>query len=168
MKPALILAAAGNDVLRMAEEVGKEGFVYGLDISDGMLQKAESTAVKLGIENVKFIKSELEHIPLEDNSIDLVISNCTINHATDKQKVWNEIFRVLNTNGRFVVSDIYSLQPVPEQYRTDPEAIAECWAGSVTRLEYLDQLAKAGFKKIEILEESAPYKKVQSRCVVLP
>ncbi|QQS51329.1 MAG: methyltransferase domain-containing protein [Bacteroidota bacterium] len=149
----------GNDVLRMAEEVGKEGFVYGLDISDGMLQKAESTAVKLGIENVKFIKSELEHIPLEDNSIDLVISNCTINHATDKQKVWNEIFRVLNTNGRFVVSDIYSLQPVPEQYRTDPEAIAECWAGSVTRLEYLDQLAKAGFKKIEILEESAPYKK---------
>ncbi len=149
----------GKDVIRMSEEVGKEGFVYGLDISEGMLKTAEASARKLGVENVQFIKSELEHIPLEENTVDLVISNCTINHAANKQKVWNEIYRVLNYKGRFVVSDIYSIQPVPEQYKNDPEAIAECWAGSVTRQEYIDQLAEAGFKKIEILEESAPYKK---------
>ncbi|HBH47089.1 MAG TPA: methyltransferase type 11 [Bacteroidales bacterium] len=149
----------GTDVIRMAEEVGEKGYVYGLDISDGMLKKAESTARKMGVENLRFIKSELEIIPLAHKSIDLIISNCTINHADDKQAVWNEIYRVLKEGGRFVVSDIYSTSPVPEEYKNDPEAIAECWAGAVTRQEYMDQLAKAGFKSIEVIEESVPYEK---------
>jgi arsenite methyltransferase len=149
----------GTDVLRMAEEVGAHGFAYGLDISDGMLQKAENTAKKMGVENVKFLKSELEIIPLQENAVDLIISNCTINHANNKQEVWNEIYRVLNNNGRFVVSDIYSTEPVPEKYQNDPEAIAECWAGSVTREEYMSQLANAGFTDIDVLEESTPYEK---------
>ncbi len=149
----------GTDVLRLAEEVGDKGFVFGVDISEGMIKKARSTTKKLGVENVKFIKVELEDIPIEDNSVDLVISNCTINHAKDKQLVWFEVARILKNNGRFVVSDIYSLEPVPEKYRNNPEAIAECWAGAVTRDEYMNHLENAGFKDIEVMEESTPYDK---------
>jgi arsenite methyltransferase len=149
----------GTDVLRLAENVGKDGFVYGIDISDGMIQKATSTALRLGIANVKFIQSPLEKLNVADNIANLVISNCTINHASDKQLVWNEVFRILKKGGRFVISDIYAQTPVPDEYRNDPVAIAECWAGSVTRQEYLEQLTSAGFSSIDILEESAPYEK---------
>jgi ubiquinone/menaquinone biosynthesis C-methylase UbiE len=149
----------GTDVLRMADEVGETGFVYGLDISDGMLEKAKKNAAKFEVSNVKFFKSELEVIPLPDNSLDLVISNCTLNHAYDKQAVWNEIHRTLKENGRFVISDIYSTQTVPSIYKNDPVAVAECWAGAITRPEYLEILDKAGFKDIEILEEGSPYAK---------
>ena len=127
----------GTDVMRLAETVGEEGFVYGIDISDGMIRKASDTATQLGVTNVKFIQSPLEKISIRDKTADLVISNCTINHAAEKQEVWNEIFRILKDGGRFVVSDIYSVEPVPEEYKNDPVAISECWAGSVTRDEYL-------------------------------
>jgi arsenite methyltransferase len=149
----------GTDVLRLADSVDTHGFVYGIDISDGMIQKAKSTAERLGTSNVEFIQSPLEKISLKDNLADLVISNCTINHASDKQTVWNEVFRILKKGGRFVVSDIYSLEQIPDEYRTDPAAIAECWAGSVTRDEYLSQLNAAGFTDVKILEESTPYEK---------
>jgi arsenite methyltransferase len=149
----------GTDVLRLADSVESNGFVYGIDISDGMIQKAKSTAERLGTTNVEFIQSPLEKISLKDNVADLIISNCTINHASDKQAVWNEVFRILKKGGRFVVSDIYSLEQIPEEYRTDPAAIAECWAGSVTREEYLSQLEEAGFSSVKIIEESAPYEK---------
>jgi arsenite methyltransferase len=149
----------GTDVLRLAENVGSNGFAYGIDISDGMIQKAKSTADRLGIGNVGFIRSSLEKITLNDNIADLIISNCTINHASDKQAVWNEVFRILKEGGRFVVSDIYSIHPIPEEYRNDPVAIAECWAGSVTRDEYFEQLNAAGFTSIRIIEESSPYEK---------
>ena len=149
----------GTDAIRLAGEVGPNGLVFGIDISEGMLLKAKATAEKLGVKNVKFMQSELENLPIDSKTIDLVISNCTINHATNKQKVWNEIARVLKSGGRFVVSDIYASDTVPEEYRNDPEAIAECWAGSVTREVYMDQLAQAGFKDVEILEESKPYPK---------
>ncbi len=149
----------GTDAMRLAETVGEKGFVYGIDISEGMLQKARNTAERLGIENVSFIGSPLENINIEDNKADLVISNCTINHASDKQSVWNEIYRILKKGGRFVVSDIYSVTPIPDEYRNDPVAVAECWAGSVTRDEYLAQLYKAGFSDMKIIEESEPYEK---------
>ncbi|MDA3894126.1 MAG: methyltransferase domain-containing protein [Salinivirgaceae bacterium] len=151
----------GTDVLRLAEEVGETGFAYGVDVSDGMLKKAEKNAKKLGVTNVKFIKSELEDIKIESNSVNLVISNCTINHASNKFKVWSEIERILKNSGRFVVSDIYSIGEVPDEYRNDPQAVAECWAGATTKQVYLDTLAKVGFKDIEIVEESAPYSKGQ-------
>jgi ubiquinone/menaquinone biosynthesis C-methylase UbiE len=149
----------GTDVIRLSETVGKDGFVYGIDISDGMIRKAANTARQLGVSNVDFIQSPLEKIELKDNIADLVISNCTINHADDKQTVWNEIFRVLKKGGRFVVSDIYSIDPVPYEFKNDPVAIAECWAGSVTRKEYLEQLKNAGFIKLQIIEESSAYDK---------
>jgi len=149
----------GTDVLRLAEEVGEGGFVYGIDISEGMIHKAVDTANRLGINNVKFIYSNLEKIELADSLADLIISNCTINHASDKQTVWNEIYRILKEGGRFVISDIYSTTTVPDEYRNDPVAISECWAGSVTRDEYLMQLENAGFSSINIIEESTPYDK---------
>lgn len=149
----------GTDVLRMAESVGETGFVYGIDISDGMLEKARKNAQKFGATNVSFIRCELEKLELPDKTADLVISNCTLNHASDKQAVWNEIFRILKKGGRFVVSDIYATAEIADEYRNDPAAVAECWAGSVTRPEYMQQLEKAGFASVEILEESAPYAK---------
>lgn len=149
----------GTDVLRMAESVGETGFVYGIDISDGMLEKARKNAEKFKVKNVRFVRSELEKLDLPDMIANLVISNCTINHAADKQTVWNEIYRILKKGGRFVISDIYSTAQVPDEYRNDPVAIAECWAGSVTRDVYLKQLENAGFTSVSIIEESAPYDK---------
>lgn len=149
----------GTDVLRLAEQVGPEGHAYGLDISEGMIAKAQKNAKKLDVGNVTFLKCSLEELPLDKDIADLVISNCTVNHADDKQKVWNEIYRILKNGGRFVVSDIFSLQPVPEKYRNDPVAVSECWAGAVTRDVYMEQLKQAGFSNVTVLEESQPYKK---------
>jgi arsenite methyltransferase len=149
----------GTDVLRMADEVGETGFVYGIDISEGMLEKARQNALKFEIRNVRFLSCELEKIELANGIADLVMSNCTINHASDKEAVWGEIYRILKKGGRFVVSDIYSASPIPEGFRNDPVAVAECWAGAVTREEYLDTLAKKGFTGIKIIEESKPYAK---------
>ena len=149
----------GTDVMRLAETVGAAGFVFGIDVSEGMIEKAYQTATQLGVTNVKFINCPLEKMMLNDGIADLVISNCTINHASDKQAVWHEVFRILKKSGRFVVSDIYSTSPVPNEYRNDPVAIAECWAGSVTRDEYLKQIENAGFSSVNIIEESAPYEK---------
>jgi arsenite methyltransferase len=149
----------GTDVLRMAESVGETGFVYGIDISDGMLEKARRKAEKFKVNNVSFIRSELKKLDLPDKVADLVISNCTLNHASDKQAVWNEIHRILKKGGRFVISDIYAASPIAEEYRNDPVAVAECWAGAVTRPEYMHHLENAGFASVEIIEESAPYAK---------
>jgi len=156
----------GTDVLRLAEEVGETGFVYGIDVSEGMIRKAEKNAEKLGVNNVKFVRSELEDIKIDSEKVDLIISNCTINHASDKYKVWSEIKRILKKSvGRFVVSDIYATDEVPEEYKKDPQAVAECWAGATTKEEYMDTLVKVGFKDIEIIEESAPYDKGQIKVV---
>lgn len=149
----------GTDVMRLAEIVGETGYVYGIDISEGMLQTARRNAEKFGVTNVSFVKSDLEKIDLPSKTANIIISNCTINHASDKQAVWNEIYRILKGRGKFIVSDIYSKEEVPEEYRTDPVAVAECWAGSVTKNVYLSQLEKAGFENITILEESKPYLK---------
>jgi len=152
----------GNDVIRLAEEVGERGYVYGIDISEGMITKAKANLEKFEVTNAEILKAGLENLPLEVNSVDLVISNCTINHASDKPAVWSEVYRILKPGGRFVVSDIYATQPIADEYRNDPVAVAECWAGSVTRAEYLTMLERAGFIEIKIYEESEPYAKGQA------
>ncbi len=152
----------GNDVIRLAEEVGERGYVYGIDISEGMITKAKANLEKFEVTNAEILKAGLENLPLEVNSVDLVISNCTINHASDKLAVWSEVYRILKPGGRFVVSDIYATQPIADEYRNDPVAVAECWAGSVTRAEYLTMLERAGFIEIKIYEESEPYAKGQA------
>lgn len=149
----------GNDVIRMAEEAGENGFAYGIDLSDGMVKKARTNLDKFGVTNAEIIQSEMESLPLNDNSVDVTISNCTINHSSNKEAVWSEVFRVLKPGGRFVVSDIYATAPIADEYRNDPQAVAECWAGAVTRAEYLTMLEETGFTNIIILEESEPYAK---------
>lgn len=149
----------GNDVIRMAEEAGENGFAYGIDLSDGMVKKARTNLDKFGVTNAEIIQSEMESLPLNDNSVNVTISNCTINHSSNKEAVWSEVFRVLKPGGRFVVSDIYATAPIADEYRNDPQAVAECWAGAVTRAEYLTMLEETGFTNIKILEESEPYAK---------
>ena len=149
----------GTNAIRLSETVGKEGFVFGIDTSYGMIENSIKTTDGMGISNITFIKSAFEKLKLDDEIADLVISICSINRSSDKQAVWNEIFRVLKKGGRFVISDIYSTSPVPDDYKNDPEAIAECWAGAVTQDEYLKHLEMAGFPIIKIHEESAPYLK---------
>lgn len=149
----------GHDVLRLADEVGPTGFAWGIDVSDGMIRASRRMADKLGVRNATFAQAELDKLPLESGSVDLVISNCTLNHVADKHAVWSEIFRVLRPGGRFVVSDIYATEEVPARFRDDPEAVAECWAGAVTREIYLDTVATVGFDRVEVREESAPYPK---------
>ncbi len=155
----------GTDVLRMSDEVGPTGFVYGVDVSDGMLEKAKRNAEKLGVTNVSFVCCELENLSIEEKVADLIISNCTLNHAMDKQKVWNEIYRILKPEGRFVISDIYATRPIEAQYKNDPVAVSECWAGAVTKPEYMEQMRLAGFPTFEIIEESAPYPKGNAEVV---
>lgn len=152
----------GNDVIRLAEEVGEQGYVYGIDISEGMIAKAKANLDKFEVTNAEIIMADLENLPIEADKINVIISNCTINHATNKQAVWNEVFRILKPGGRFVISDIYATSPIAEEFRNDPVAVAECWAGAVTRAEYLTMLEQAGFEKIQILEESEPYAKGQA------
>jgi arsenite methyltransferase len=149
----------GRDVLRLAGEVGDQGHAYGIDASEGMLSKARASAERLGVRNATFLRADLRSLPLESGSVDLVISNCTINHAADKQAVWNEIYRILAPGGRFVVSDIYATQEVPPAFANDPAAVAECWAGAVTREQYFGQLERAGFDAVDVREESEPYSK---------
>ena len=149
----------GNDVIRMAEAVGESGSAIGIDISEGMIAKANANKAKFELKNAGFIQAELEKLPLEDHSVDLVISNCTLNHSTNKQAVSNEIYRILKVGGRFVISDIYAVKEIDSVYKNDPIAIAECWAGADTKDIYLQTLKKAGFHQIRILEESAPYEK---------
>lgn len=152
----------GNDVIRLADEVGEKGYVFGIDISEGMIAKAKANLEKFEITNAEILKADLENLPVDDNSVNLIISNCTINHATNKQAVWAEVYRILKPGGRFVVSDIYSTSPIADEFRNDPVAVAECWAGAVTRAEYLLMLEEAGFGNIQILEESEPYAKGQA------
>jgi len=155
----------GTDVLRLAEQVGAAGHAYGLDITDAMLAKARSTASKLGVANATFLRSELEALALPDATADWVTSNCVLNHARDKAQVWREIARILKPGGRFVVSDIYATEEIPAAWRDDPAAVAECWAGAVTREAYLDHLAQAGLTEVRVLDESAPYAKGHARVV---
>jgi arsenite methyltransferase len=149
----------GTDLIRLREAVGEYGRVVGIDIAEGMIEKAKRTIAKFGYTNVSVVRSELEQLDLPDKIGDLIISNCTINHASNKRAVWSEIFRVLRPGGRFVVSDIYSTEPVPAEYANDPVAVAECWAGAITRGEYLAILGETGFTNISLLEESKPYQK---------
>ncbi|MGK5094667.1 methyltransferase domain-containing protein [Deltaproteobacteria bacterium TL4] len=149
----------GHDLLKMAIIVGEEGFCYGIDVSEGMLKKSRENAEKLDVHNVEFVQTELRHLPLADEKADLVVSNCTINHATDKKAVWREIYRILKQGGRFVVSDIYSSEVIPDEYKNDLVAISECWAGAVTRDEYLTTLKNTGFERITVCKESEPYEK---------
>lgn len=140
----------GVDVFLSAKRVGPNGKVYGLDMTDEMLALARENQRKAGVENVEFIKGEIENIPLPDNSVDVVLSNCVINLSTDKDKVLREAFRVLKPGGRFAVADIVQTKDVSDEIRRHIALWAGCIAGALGVREYEEKLAAAGFKDIEI------------------
>ncbi|MGH2460890.1 MAG: arsenite methyltransferase [Chloroflexota bacterium] len=138
-------SGGGIDVLLSARRVGPSGKAYGLDMTDEMLALARQNATRAGADNVEFLKGRIEEIPLPDDSVDVVISNCVINLSTDKCQVLREAFRVLKPGGRLAVSDVVVDGPVPESLRHQIAAWVGCVAGALDRDDYLARLASAGF-----------------------
>jgi SAM-dependent methyltransferase len=143
-------SGGGIDVLLSARRVGPTGKVFGLDMTDEMLALARENQRKAGAENVEFLKGEIEAIPLPDNSVDVIISNCVINLSGDKDRVLREAFRVLRPGGRFAVSDVVTRGEIPEQLRRDVLLWVGCIAGALEDDEYRAKLAAAGFEAIGI------------------
>jgi SAM-dependent methyltransferase len=143
-------SGGGIDVLLSARRVGPTGKAYGLDMTDEMLALARENQRKAGIENVEFLKGEIEHIPLPDNSVDIVISNCVINLSGDKDRVLREAFRVLKPGGRFAVSDVVVRGEVPSDVRQNMLLWVGCIAGALQDYDYVAKLARAGFDGIGI------------------
>jgi len=143
-------SGGGIDVLLSAQRVGPAGKAYGLDMTDEMLALANQNKHKAGAENVEFLKGEIEHIPLPDNSVDVVISNCVINLSADKNQVLREAFRVLRPGGRFAVSDVVTRGEVAPEIRQSVLLWVGCVAGALDENEYRSKLAAAGFEQIEI------------------
>jgi SAM-dependent methyltransferase len=138
-------SGGGIDVLLSARRVGPSGFVYGLDMTDEMLALAEKNRATAGAENVRFLKGHIEEIPLADNTVDVIISNCVINLSADKDAVLREAFRVLKPGGRFAVSDVVVEGEIPDAVRKDMEAYVGCVAGALEKDDYIGRLAAAGF-----------------------
>lgn len=143
-------SGGGIDVLLSAKRVGPTGFAYGLDMTDPMLELAERNQREAGIENVQFLKGMIEDIPLPENSVDVVISNCVINLSADKGQVLREAYRVLSPGGRFAVSDIVVQGELPPALRRDMESWAGCVAGALEEDTYRSLLSAAGFVAIDI------------------
>jgi arsenite methyltransferase len=143
-------SGGGIDVLLSAKRVGPSGKAYGLDMTDEMLALANENKRKAGAENVEFLKGEIERIPLPDNSVDVVISNCVINLSADKDRVLREAFRVLRPGGRFAVSDVITRGEVSPQIRQSVLLWVGCVAGALDESEYRDKLASAGFEQIDV------------------
>lgn len=143
-------SGGGIDVLLSARRVGPTGKAYGLDMTDEMLALANENKQKAGAENVEFLKGEIEHIPLPDNSADVIISNCVINLSADKDRVLHEAFRVLKPGGRFAVSDVVTRGPMKPQIRESVLLWVGCVAGALEETEYRDKLSSAGFEQIDI------------------
>lgn len=143
-------SGGGIDVLLSARRVGPTGFAYGLDMTDEMLALAEQNKAAAGAENVQFLKGQIEAIPLPDNTVDVVISNCVINLAADKGQVLREAYRVLKPGGRFAVSDVVAQGALPDDLRADMEAWVGCVAGALEEQEYRRLLADAGFDAVDL------------------
>ncbi|HEX6792131.1 MAG TPA: arsenite methyltransferase [Candidatus Krumholzibacteria bacterium] len=144
-------SGGGIDVLLSARRVGPKGKAYGLDMTDQMLALARSNQRKAGVENVEFLKGEIEHMPLPDASVDVIISNCVINLSADKRRVLQEAFRVLKPGGRFAVSDVVVRREIPREVRRSAELWAGCVAGALEEWTYRDLLREAGFDDIEVV-----------------
>jgi SAM-dependent methyltransferase len=143
-------SGGGIDVLLSARRVGPTGKAFGLDMTDEMLALAEENKRRSGLANVHFLKGEIENIPLPDNSVDVIISNCVINLSGDKDRVLREAFRVLKPGGRFAVSDVVVRGEVPAAIRRSVELWVGCVAGALSDTDYLAKLAAAGFENAEI------------------
>jgi ubiquinone/menaquinone biosynthesis C-methylase UbiE len=155
-------SGGGIDVLLSARRVGPTGKAYGLDMTDDMLALAEENKRKAGVQNVEFLKGEIENIPLPDNSVDVIISNCVINLSANKDRVLREAFRVLKPGGRFAVSDVVTRGEILPEIRKNVLLWVGCVAGALDEVEYQDKLKAAGFEKID-LEPTRVYRAEDAR-----
>ncbi len=146
-------AGGGIDCFLAANAVGKTGSVIGVDMTPEMIEKARENARKSGHENVEFRLGEIEHLPVADNSVDAVISNCVINLSPDKGQVFKEAYRTLKPGGKVMVSDIVLLKELPEHIKSSVEAYAGCVAGASRKEDYLTTIANAGFKDVVVVSE---------------
>lgn len=146
-------SGGGVDVFLAAQKVGETGNVIGVDMTSEMLEKARVNAKLGSYKNVEFRAGEIENLPVEDGSIDVVISNCVVNLSPDKLATYKEVFRVLKPNGRVLISDIVTEGECPEDVGQSFDAWAKCIAGAVETQEYLDTIAKAGFRDVTIVSE---------------
>jgi ubiquinone/menaquinone biosynthesis C-methylase UbiE len=147
-------SGGGFDCFLAAQKVGSSGKVIGVDMTSEMIEKAQANAQKYGYSNVEFRYGDIEALPVEDSSVNVIISNCVINLAPNKEKVFREAFRVLKPEGRMYISDMVLLEDLPEELKDDSGLLAGCIAGAVLKEEYLRLLKKAGFS-VEILAEDS-------------
>lgn len=147
-------SGAGFDCFLAANKVGQKGKVIGVDMTPEMIEKARANAAKAGYKNVDFRQGEIERLPVDDGTIDLIISNCVINLVPDKDKAFQEAFRVLKPGGRLMVSDMVLLKELPKAVRESIDAYVGCIAGAELKSRYLDAIKSAGFKDVSVVNES--------------
>jgi len=150
-------AGAGMDVFLAANKVGAKGRVIGVDMTREMIDRASAIAKSNGYENVEFRLGEIERLPVDDGSMDTVISNCVINLSPDKSKVFSEAYRVLKPRGKLIISDIVSEHQLPDGIREDPNAWAGCIAGALEQQEYLAKIREAGFRDLQLVPNGEFY-----------
>lgn len=150
-------SGAGFDAFLASPKVGHTGKVIGVDMTDEMLLKARENAKKGNYSNVEFRKRDIENLPVDDNSVDAIISNCVINLAPDKEKVFKEAHRVLKVDGRLMASDVVLIKPLSEKLKNDKDLLIGCVSGAILKQEYLDILKKAGFSDISIHKETPAF-----------
>jgi len=148
-------SGGGIDVFLAAKKVGPTGKVIGVDMTEEMVGRAKALALKHGYKNVEFRLGEIENLPVEDKTVDVIISNCVINLSPDKLKVFQEAYRVLKPNGKLVVSDIVTEGKLPEEIRKSFDAWAGCIAGALEKTEYLETIKRAGFKNVKIVSQKS-------------
>jgi len=153
-------SGAGIDAILAAKKVGKKGKVIGVDMTEEMIQKAKENAEKQGVKNVEFLLGEIETLPLKDNSVDTIITNCVINLTPDKAKTFGEAYRVLKQGGSIYLSDIVLLEELTEEQKNNKELISGCVAGALLREDYLNKIRGAGFD-VKVLYENTGISKTQ-------
>jgi arsenite methyltransferase len=149
-------SGGGIDVFLAAKKVGPTGKVIGVDMTEEMVTRAEASALKHGYKNLEFRLGEIENLPVEDETVDVIISNCVINLSPDKLRVFQEAYRILKPNGRLLVSDLVTEGKLPEEVRKSYDAWAGCIAGALEKSDYLDKIAGAGFTNVKIISQK-PY-----------
>ena len=147
-------SGAGFDAFLASRQVGDSGKVIGVDMTPEMINKAKDIAIKGNVKNVEFRLGDIEVLPVDDDSIDIIISNCVINLAPDKEKVFRESYRVLKTGGRMMISDVVISKELPKEMKEDETLLTGCVSGAILKKDYLELLSKAGFSKIIISKEA--------------
>ena len=159
-------SGAGIDSILAAEKVGSKGKVIGVDMTEEMIERAKENAKKYNVKNVEFLLGEIEHLPLVDNSVDTIITNCVINLTPDKAKTFSEAYRVLIPGGKIYLSDIVLLEDLSKEQRNDKDLLSGCVAGALLKEDYLNKIEKAGFE-VRILHENKEISKKQYNGIAL-